>query len=286
VEGARIEVRALPEAGRPPGAPPLVGPVRVVTRVEPDRVALGGTARLWVLVRGPGNVWEVEAPFGDSLPGADLFAEPPTLDVDAGLGLRLTRTFRYRIVPRRAGTLRIPAVEVAWFDPERESWEASRGPARTLRVDPAPPPEASARILPAPDAGAGASPSADADGDAPSRIPALLAGAAGLLAAGGAGLLAGRRWRRRRAARRELEKTLARVRAARARGDPAASPGAQRQALRRALERAWPGSRSLTAEELRQRAAPDSPLAQAAALLADLDHTLFRSEGEREGGRS
>jgi len=272
VEGGRVEIEPLPDAGRPPQAPPLVGPVRVVTRVEPEAIALGGTARLWVLVRGPGNVWEAQPPFGDSLPGADLFPEPPTLDVDTGNGLRLTRTFRYRIVPRHTGTLRIPAVEMPWFDPERGLWVTARGPARELRVEAAPPTE---RLEPRDAAAAErAEETARDDARLASHRTRLLAALA-LLVLGAAVGISARRRRRRRSGWGEVERALRRVRQARRAGDPEAAAAAQRDALRRGLEAVRPGARTRTAEELRRTAAPDSALAEAAALLADLERARF-----------
>jgi len=273
VEGGRVQVEPLPDAGRPPQAPPLVGPVRVVTRVEPEEIALGGTARLWVLVRGPGNVWEAEAPFGESLPGAELFPEPPTLDADTGTGLRLTRTFRYRIVPRHAGTLRIPAVEIPWFDPERDVWETARGPARELRVEAAPPPEPAAPGAAARQEAAGAAPGEDASPPL-RRIGALVLALAVVLLVGVLGGFARHR-RRRRSGWGEVESALRRARHARRTGDPEAAAAAQRDALRRALESVRPGARTRTAEELCRAAAPDSALAEAAALLADLERARF-----------
>jgi len=272
VAGGRVQIEPLPDAGRPPDAPPLVGPVRVVTRVEPERIALGGTARLWVLVRGPGNVWEAKPPFGDSLPGADLFPERPTLDADTGTGLRLTRTFRYRIVPRHTGTLRIPAVEIAWFDPEREVWVAARGPARELRVEEAPPAEHLESRAKAPAEGTEAT--ADGDASPASRHLGALVALAVVVLVGTLGISA-LRHRHRRTAWGEVERALRRARQARSAGDPEAIAAAQREALRHALESVHPGARARTAEELRREAAPDSPLAAAAALLADLERARF-----------
>lgn len=136
VPGAAVEVRGLPEAGRPPGFAGLVGPVRVVTRLDPERVALGGSARLWVLLRGEGNVWAAPPPLAEGgLEDVDVFADPPSLEIDADPGFRARRTFRYRLVPRRAGQHAIPAVEVPWFDADAGRYRVARGAARTLVVD-------------------------------------------------------------------------------------------------------------------------------------------------------
>jgi hypothetical protein len=135
VPGVRIEVVAPPASGRPPEFTGLVGPVRVTTRVTPERIELGQSARLWVIVRGGGNVWAAAAPLlEDALPGVDVFPEPSSVDVDVDHRISLRHTFRYQLVPRREGVVRIPAPRYAWFDPESGRYRVSEGAARSLTV--------------------------------------------------------------------------------------------------------------------------------------------------------
>ncbi len=135
VPGVRVGVEALPEAGRPADFSGLVGPLRVTSRLVPERVALGESARLWVVVRGGGNVWRADAPLDeDALPHVDVFPDPPTLDVESDREISVRRTFRYQLVPRREGAVRIPAVRYAWFDPETRRYRSAQAPERTLTV--------------------------------------------------------------------------------------------------------------------------------------------------------
>lgn len=134
VGGVTLEVAPLP-GGAPPGFTGVVGPVRVITRIEPERIRLGEAARLWVVLRGPGNLWTVTSPLTEAaLEGVDVFAEPPATDLDADEDLAVRRTFRYQLVPRREGTLTLPAFEVPWFDAGAAMYRIARGPSRTLRV--------------------------------------------------------------------------------------------------------------------------------------------------------
>ena len=142
VAEAALPVAPLPDEGRPPGFTGLVGEVHVVTRLEPEVVALGGSAGLWILVQGLANLWAIDAPLREGdLPGAEVFAERPGLEIDAGRDLAVRRTFRYRLVPRRTGALEIPEVAIPYFDPATGRYALARGPARTLRVEPEPAPE-------------------------------------------------------------------------------------------------------------------------------------------------
>lgn len=134
VSGVSLEVTPLP-GGAPPGFAGVVGPLRVITRLEPDRIRLGESARLWVVLRGPGNLWTVASPLAEfGLEGIDVFAEPPATDLDADEDLVVRRTFRYQLVPRREGTLTLPPIRVPWFDPGAATYHIASGPSRTLTV--------------------------------------------------------------------------------------------------------------------------------------------------------
>jgi hypothetical protein len=136
VPGSLVEVTPLPSTDRPAGFAGLVGPVRVTTRLVPERIALGQTAQLWILVRGGGNVWSTAPPLTENaLPGVDVFAEPPSTDIAAERSFSARRTFRFRIVPRSPGRVQLPEVAIPWFDPETSSYRRAVGPARTLVVE-------------------------------------------------------------------------------------------------------------------------------------------------------
>ncbi len=134
VSGATLEVTPLPD-GAPQDFAGVVGPVRVVTRLEPDRIRLGESARFWVVLRGPGNLWAVPSPLAeDGLDGVDVFAERPATELDAGDDLVVRRTFRYQLVPRREGALALPPLRIPWYDPGAAAYRIATGPARTLTV--------------------------------------------------------------------------------------------------------------------------------------------------------
>jgi hypothetical protein len=133
-----VQVAPLPAVGRPPDFGGLVDSVQVVTRLAPEAIPLGGATRLWIVVRGAGNLWVIPSPLAeDALPGVDLFPERPALEIDAENELRVRRTFRYQLVPRREGRVLVPEVAIPYFDPGSGRYRAALGPARTLLVTPA-----------------------------------------------------------------------------------------------------------------------------------------------------
>jgi hypothetical protein len=287
--GAFVEVEAVPEAGRPEGWSGVVGRLEAASGVEPDRVALGGSVRVVVVLRGEANLWDATSPLaaGRGIEGAEVFARPPRLELEGAERLRVRRLFEYELVPRRAGSFAIPDVAVPYFDPETGRYGVASAPALRITVDagaagapeaaaapahPAPPRESR------PSAGAGAA----------ERFARPLAGAAAGLAAALAFVL----WRRRRARPARANAAgahLARANDAAARRDAAGEESALGAALRVALAtRLGVAAEGATAEELaaRARARADDAAGEAAALLGAAERARFAPPGSGESAPS
>ncbi|MEX2208460.1 MAG: BatD family protein [Myxococcota bacterium] len=117
VPGAALRVVPLP-ADVPADA--LVGQLAVRVSSSDDRLRLGKALSLTVELAGEGNVWDAKAPALESLVGPDVevFPETPLLSIGESAGRATTRrTFRYALVPARAGTLRIEPLRFPYFDP-------------------------------------------------------------------------------------------------------------------------------------------------------------------------
>jgi len=233
VPAVEAAIEAPPEEGRPPGWRGLVGPVRWTATLTPERLALGGSARLSVTVLGTGNAWLAPSPRAqlEAVAEIEVFERPPQLARDAGRELVWRRYFTFELVPRREGRIALPALELPYFDPQQRAYAAAALALPPLDVGPARPAQA-----PAPRRTA-------REGAARPGGRAPLAGA--LLAVGAAGALLGfalaRARRRRRAARpppRSAADWLREARAAQARADAAGAAAAAERALRAALDAA------------------------------------------------
>jgi len=266
---AELAAHEPPRAGRPAGWSGLIGPVEVSSFVTPDRVALGESVSLSVVVRGEGNVWAAPTPFqGAFAPEqAELFDRPPELARDSGRRLELRQYYAFDLVPRRSGRLAIPELRVAYFDPATGSYGEARAPGLVIEV--------SGRAAATAPPGAAAPPAPDA---APLRPPALVVLAVAGLAALTATALALGLARRRRPppgpAAPSLREARAELAAARTRGDATAAAAAAGRALRLALEPALPGARQRTVEELAAHARGEEAEGLV-ALLARLEAARF-----------
>jgi hypothetical protein len=132
-----LSVRPLPAEGRPESFSGLVGPLVVRTVVEPRRVHLGESVRLAVMITGAGNLWDTPDPLaGHAFDSAEVFARRPSLVLDPGTVLAVRQHFAYDIVPRVAGSLRLPPIRLEYFDPESGRYRTAETPETTVEVLP------------------------------------------------------------------------------------------------------------------------------------------------------
>lgn len=133
-----IEVVPLPAAGRPDSFRGYVGRLDLVARVDRTDMEVADTLTLRVEVSR--DVYSLAMPEPEIAFPAGFEVIEPGMDDPAGRGGRQsaglmspseTRVYSYRLVARREGSFRIPAIEMSWFDPESESY----GTARTQPFD-------------------------------------------------------------------------------------------------------------------------------------------------------
>ena len=262
---ASLRVVEPPEAGRPPGFSGVVGRVQLSVSVDPEAITVGESVRLSVMARGTGNLWTVRPRLVPEFDGdtVEVFAHPPESARDAGRSLVVRRYFAYDIVPHRPGTLRLPRVELDYFDPETGRYERAAAGGSRVSVAPArarEPAPATAHEPPPP---------------TPQRTSGrtLWLAATGVLLATGA--VAARTWRRRRGRGEpgpDVDALLAATREAETDAERAHCACA---ALRAALAERLPRARALSAEELLAAARGDPALQAAIRLLARIEQARF-----------
>jgi hypothetical protein len=144
VPGARLRVRRLPPAARPPGFDGVVGAFGLRQPVSRDAISLGESVRLLVVLEGGANLWDASDPLpdDDAFGGADVFRRRPELELERGARLNVRRRFAYDLVPRRPGVFRVPQARVAWFDPASRRYGIATATPLEVRVTDAPAPAA------------------------------------------------------------------------------------------------------------------------------------------------
>jgi hypothetical protein len=141
-----IEIRALPEAGRPADFSGGVGQFTMESSVSPEHSRVGDPMLFRVEVKGLGNFDRVQAPNLETMPEWNV--HPPLSEVTAldEVGLSANKAFTYVLIPQ-APVTRTPSATFSYFDPATEKYV-------TLKVDSKPVAISGASMLP----GASASP--------------------------------------------------------------------------------------------------------------------------------
>lgn len=135
--GQWIDVQPLPPA--PPGFAGAVGQLNLTADLEPRQVHLGEAATLTVRLRGAGNLQAIPEPRISPPSGVAVF--PPQQegkDEVAGTTVRGTRTWKYVVVPDRAGRYRLNTPEVTYFDPESRRYQVTAASGLELTALPRP----------------------------------------------------------------------------------------------------------------------------------------------------
>ena len=123
-EELQIEVLPLPAQGRPAEFTGAVGRFQLSVAAQPTQVAAGDPVTLRVLVEGEGNMAAVQPPPVDTAAGVKLYdpkVEEEERITNGVYGGR--RLFEYILISEQGGTLNIPPLRFAYFDPHQARYE-------------------------------------------------------------------------------------------------------------------------------------------------------------------
>jgi hypothetical protein len=132
----RVHVRPLPP-GAPAGFGGAVGVLSARWSCDRTRTARDVPATVELEVRGIGNLSLIHAPPLES-DDFEVFSGTTEDSLGApGQAAAGRRTFRWTVLPRREGTLELPAPAFQWFDPSAETYRSAPLAPLTIQVGPA-----------------------------------------------------------------------------------------------------------------------------------------------------
>ena len=131
-----VTVRPLPAP--PKGFSGLVGTFDVRARLSRGKLAVGDSATLELTVSGTGNAQMIGEPRLPDLSAFKVYDDKPSGSIHRdGAALSGEKTFRKALVPLRAGTLTVPAVELIYFDPKAGSYRTASTAPLAVEATPA-----------------------------------------------------------------------------------------------------------------------------------------------------
>ena len=134
-DAGRIVVAELPSAGKPAGFAGAVGQFRLAIDPPGGALRVGEPAAVTIRVTGTGNFDRVAIPTIPGGPDLETFGGKTSFAPTAGRSLTGTKTFLQTIVPRRAGSLALPAMTLAYFDPAKGSYATAETQPVALTVE-------------------------------------------------------------------------------------------------------------------------------------------------------
>lgn len=128
-----LTVQPIPEMGRPAGFNGAIGEYQISAELGRGWVETGNAVMLSVRISGRGNIQTVTPP---TLPAmAGVVVNGPNLSEDS---TPTSRVYAYTLIPAHTGTLRIPAIAYAYFDPNRATYATTETLPIPLSVRPNP----------------------------------------------------------------------------------------------------------------------------------------------------
>ncbi len=132
----QIEIKPLPEKGKPESFQGAVGTFRLSANIDKDQVKQNEPVTLSIVIEGEGNVETINRP---KLPDLTGFK---TYDADTNSQLFKTgnviggkKTFEIVFIPKDAGTAYIPPLGFSYFDPQKEKYVTLQTPNFPIKVE-------------------------------------------------------------------------------------------------------------------------------------------------------
>jgi hypothetical protein len=119
--GASIDIKPLPAAGRPPSFLGAVGDFTLTTSAQPTKARTGDPVSLKVEIKGLGNFDRIDQPTLTNTEGWRAYQPSQETQSLDDLGLSAVKTFSFPLVPAKAVDS-LPTVEFSYFDPNAEKY--------------------------------------------------------------------------------------------------------------------------------------------------------------------
>ena len=131
-----IEVKNLPENGKPASFAGAVGNYNFKSDIDKTELSTNEAVTITLTVSGTGNVELLQMPTPVFPPDFEVYDPKITTSTNVGSqGLSGTKRAEYLVIPRRAGSFTIPAVEFSFYNPSNESYQTLSSQPYTIKVE-------------------------------------------------------------------------------------------------------------------------------------------------------
>lgn len=132
IDGAKIEVKALPTEGKPANFNNAVGSFNLESNISKTETKAYEPITIKVKITGTGNIKYVKSPTFEFPTDFDQYPPKENTKVNGNSG---TREIDYLVIPRHAGTFEIPSATFSYFDLNTKRYKTLKTEAFTLNVE-------------------------------------------------------------------------------------------------------------------------------------------------------
>ena len=131
-----LEVKSLPENGRPASFMGAVGDYNFKSDIDNTELSTNEAFTLTLTVSGTGNVELLQMPEPVFPPDFEVYDPKITMNVSNNAnGLSGTKKAEYLVIPRRAGSFTVPAIEFSYFNPSNASYRTLQSQPYEIKVE-------------------------------------------------------------------------------------------------------------------------------------------------------
>jgi hypothetical protein len=132
--GASIDIKALPTAGRPASFSGAVGDFTLAISAQPSKTKTGEPVSMKVSIKGLGNFDRMEQPTLTNTDGWRTYLPSEETEALDDLGLSAVKTFNYPLIAEKPAK-NLPTVEFSYFDPNAEKYVTLKSAPISIEVD-------------------------------------------------------------------------------------------------------------------------------------------------------
>ena len=132
--GASIDIKSLPTAGRPATFSGAVGDFTLATSAQPNKARTGDPVSMKVEIKGLGNFDRIERPALTNTEGWRAYQPAEDTQALDDLGLSAVKIFTFPLVPARPVNS-LPTVEFSYFDPNAEKYVTLKSAPINIEIE-------------------------------------------------------------------------------------------------------------------------------------------------------
>lgn len=131
-----INVKALPEAGKPESFNGEVGSYKLDVNMDKESTSTGEPVTLRIKLSGEGNLKNIQAPELTFPQDFDIYDPKIDSRISSKSGrIRGSKSFDFLIIPLNPGEFKLPNVNFSYFDPKEERYYELKGPELSLKAE-------------------------------------------------------------------------------------------------------------------------------------------------------